>query len=211
MKSRRRLSLVALILIGFSIVIYAQDFSLKGRSEIEFNLGLWGGAKVANTITTTSIRSEAKTSGLAGNLLYAYWLREHFSVTLSVGFLAGEASSTVSTSGLNQHASSVVPVLIGMRFYLADPIPEDAVRPFLSAAVGPYIGSEATNTALSHEAHSESSIGGRVGAGIDFLLSRNFKLGASAGYNAMSGFETPVGARKNYSGGDFSLGVAYVF
>ena len=69
MKSRRRLSLVALILIGFSIVIYAQDFSLKGRSEIEFNLGLWGGAKVANTITTTSIRSEAKTSGLAGNLL----------------------------------------------------------------------------------------------------------------------------------------------
>jgi len=202
---------LALMSAGLSVVSFAQDFSLKGRSALELNFGLWGGASATNTIAVTGIRSEAKTSGFTGSLLYAHWLHENLSVTLSAGFLAGEASSTVSASGVSQHASSVVPLLIGVKFYLPDPAPEDAARPFLSAAVGPYIGMEAKNTALSQQAFSETAFGGRLGVGIDFLLSQHFTLGASACYNLMSDFATPVGARRNYNGAEFSLGLGYIF
>jgi len=30
-------------------------------------------------------------------------------------------------------------------------------------------------------------------------------------YNLMSNFNTPIGARRNYNGGDFSVGIGYIF
>jgi hypothetical protein len=130
---------------------------------------------------------------------------------MSIGFLAGEATSTVSFSGINQHSSIIVPVLIGVNYYLFNPAQEDAVRPFVSTAIGPYIGSESNNTVVSQNAHSETAFGARFGAGIDFLLGDHFQLGASAGYNAMSDFKKTVGAKSNYNGLDVLIGVGYIF
>jgi opacity protein-like surface antigen len=98
-----------------------------------------------------------------------------------------------------------------VKYYLFNPGPEDAVRPFASAAIGPYIGSETNSTMMSQEAHSETAFGGRLGVGLDFLLGENFKLGVNARYNLMSDFSTPVGARSNYDGADGSIGLGYIF
>jgi hypothetical protein len=130
---------------------------------------------------------------------------------LSAGFLAGEASSTSGTFGVTQQSSAIVPFLLGLRYYVPDPGPDDAVRPFLSAAIGTFVGMEAKNTVLVQEARSEAVLGGRAGGGIDFLLSNHFKLGANAGYNLVSDFSTPIGARSNSSGADFSIGFGYIF
>jgi len=202
---------VALISTGLSVVSFAQDYSLKGRSALGFNIGLWGGSSATNTAAVTGVRSEAKTNGLSGSMLYAHWLQENLSLTLSAGLLSGEASSTVSSSGFNQRASTVIPLLIGIKYYLPAPAPEDAIRPFLSAAVGPFIGMEAKNTVLFQEAFSETAFGGRLGAGIDFLLGQHFTLGAGVGYNLMADFDTPIGARKNYNGAEFAFGFGYIF
>lgn len=194
-----------------SIVSFAQDVSLKKRSALELEIGFWGGAKASNTITTNGIQSEAKTNGFIGNIIYSYWIQEQLSITLSAGFLAGEVSSNVSLSSVNQHSSAIIPVLIGVNYYFLNPTQEDAVRPFLSAAIGPYIGSETNNTILSQSTHSETALGGRLGAGIDFLLSNHIKLGANVRYNLMSDFSNPIGARSNYNGADFSIGIGYIF
>jgi hypothetical protein len=130
---------------------------------------------------------------------------------MSIGFLAGEATSTVNFSGINQHASIIVPVLIGVNYYLFNPAQEDAVRPFVSAAIGPYIGSESKNTVLSHNTHSETTFGGRFGAGIDFLLGDHFKLGAGVAYNVMMEFRNTIGAKSNYNGVDGLIAVGYLF
>ena len=204
------LSIIATIVLQ-SIAAVAQDYSLKGRSALEFNMGFWGGSNISNTITTNGIRSEAKTNGFMGGIQYSHWIQEQVSATLSIGFLAGEATSTVSFSGVNQHASIIVPVLIGMNYYLFNPAQEDAVRPFVAAAIGPYIGSETNNTVLSQNAHSETAFGGRFGAGIDFLLSDHFKLRVGAGYNVMSDFKNTVGAKTNYNGVDVLIGIGYIF
>ena len=142
MKTTKALSLV-LIFITISFVSLAQDLSLQGRSAIGLNLGLWGGAKASNTIAVTGIRAEASAdqSAFTGGLFYAYWFEERLSLTLDVSLLAAEANSTVGTAGINQQTSSVVPLLLGIRFYVPDPVPGAKVRPFLAGAVGGYIGS----------------------------------------------------------------------
>jgi hypothetical protein len=189
----------------------AQDISLKGRSALEINVGFWGGAKASNSFTSTGVQSEAKTSGFLGSVLFSYWMREQVALTLSAGLLAGEASSSLNTTVIGQHASTVTPILIGIKYYFLEPSPEDAVRPFVSAAVGSYIGSEASNTLLSQEARTEQAIGGRFGAGVDAFLGNHFKLGANVRYNVMADYETPIGARTNYSGAEFSIGVGFIF
>ena len=194
-----------------SVISFAQDLSLKGRSALELNIGYWGGAKASNSLSSNGIQSEANTNGFTGSILYSYWIREQYSLTLSAGFLAGEASSSVSSLGVSQQSSAIVPLLIGVNYYCFNPAPEDAVRPFVSAQIGTYIGSEANNTMLSQSAHSEAVFGGRLGIGIDFLLSNHIKLNAKVGYNLMSDFNTPVGARSNYNGVDALIGFGYIF
>ena len=194
-----------------SVISFAQDLSLNGRSALELNIGYWGGAKASNSLSPNGIQSEANTNGFTGNLLYIYWIREQYAVTLSAGFLAGEASSTVSSLGVSQQSSAIVPLLIGVNYYCFNPAAEDAVRPFVSAQIGTYVGSEANNTMLSQSAHSEAAFGGRLGVGSDFLISNHFMLSAKIGYNVMSDFHPTVGARSNYNGVDASIGLGYIF
>lgn len=202
---------VILLSIIMSTVSTSQELSLNGRSAIELNLGFWGGAKASTTIGPTSIRSEAGTNGFTGSVGYSYWLKEHLTLTFTAGLQSAQASSTVSISNATQQSSAVVPLLLGLRFYVPEPQPGENVRPYLSAAVGPYIGSEAANTPLSQQAHVETAAGGRLGLGIDFFPGNHFKLGGSLGYHLMTDFATPIGARKNYNGAEFCLGAGYIF
>ena len=211
MKKIIKIFSLVLLFITIGSVSMAQDISLKGRSAIELNLGLWGGAKSSNTVAATGIQSEAKTSGFAGGLGYSSWLREQLSLTVTVSLLTAQASSTISAFNVTQQASTVIPLLLGIRYYIPDPESGANVRPFLSAAVGTYFGSEAKNTLLSQQANIETTFGGRLGVGIDFFLSNHFKLSVNVGYHLMADFETAIGARKNYNGADFSLGAGYIF
>jgi outer membrane protein W len=194
-----------------SVAAFAQEYSLKGRSALEINMGFRGGVNASNTMTTKGIQSEAKTNGFLGGIQYSHWIQEHLSATISAGFLAGEATSSVSFSGTYQRSSVIIPVLIGVNYYFFNPDQEDAVRPFVSAAIGPYIGSETNNTLLSQNVHSETAWGGRFGAGIDFILGNHIKLGADAGYNVMTTFGNTIGAKSNYNGIDALIGIGYIF
>jgi len=210
MKNGIILSLVSALLFSVSTTSHAQDFLLKHRSGFELNLGVWSGG-ASTSISTGGVQTEANLGAFIGGILYTNWLQENLSVTLSAGLLAARASSTVSMGGIDQQVSSVVPLLIGVRIFLPYPEPDAQVRPFLSGAIGPYIGSEAKSTLFTQGTHTETSFGGRFGAGIDFILSNHFKLGANAGYNVMSDFSAAVGGRMNYNGGEFSIGIGYIF
>lgn len=214
MKVNYRGTLLATLIFFCASSALAQGFSMKDRSVLEINLGMWGGSKVSNTIGLTGIQSTANTSSFVGNLVYAYGLRENMAVTLSAGVLTAGASADVGVLGVSQQSGIVIPVLIGMRYYVPYPESGAKVRPFLSLGVGTYLGFEQSNSVgltLVQESRSESTFGGRVGAGIDFYISSYFKFVANAGYNVMTDFSSPVTGRSNYNGGDFSLGVGYAF
>jgi hypothetical protein len=203
-----------LLLFGFCLsgsVVLGGSNSLRGRSAIDLNLGLWHESKVGNEISTTGVSSIAKTSGFLGGLSYAYWVQEDLSVGLSAGVLAGEATSSVGINGTSQRTNAVVPVLLGVRYYVGESSWDSPVKPFLSLGLGPFIGVEAKNELFVQESHSEAVLGTRLGGGIDFLLGQSFKLGANLGYDLMTDFSTPIGARRNYNGPDFSLSVGFLF
>ncbi len=204
------LTVVFALLLPVSSTARAQDVLLMRRSGLELNFGVWTGG-ASTSVSPGGVTTEANLGAFVGGLLYAYWMRENLSVTLSAGLLSANASSSVGIMSVEQQASSVTSLLLGVRFYLPDPESDARVRPFLSGAIGTYIGSEAKSTLFSQEAHSEASFGGRLGGGIDFLLGDHFKLAANAGYNLMSDFSASVGGRENYNGGDFSIGIGYVF
>jgi hypothetical protein len=211
MNAYRTVVSVGIVLAALSSVVLGQPGPLRGSSSFEVNIGLWNEAQVGQQLSVSGTKQSAKANGFVGGLGYSYWMRENIAATIDVSMLSGEASSTVSLSGIQQRASSVVSVLIGMKFFLPQPEPEDRVRPFIALGVGSYIGSEADNSLFLQSAHSESVLGGRVGVGIDALLGSWFKLNATVAYNLMADFKTPVGARSNFNGYGMSLGFGVVF
>ena len=203
--------LVGLALVAMTSLVFSQPGPMKGSSSFEVNIGLWNQVQAGQQLSLSGIRQSAKTSGFVGGVNYSYWMREYLAVTVGASLLSSEASSTISLSNIQQRANSVVSVLIGMRYFLPQPEPEDRVRPFVAFGIGSYIGSEAESSLLSQSAHSESVIGGRLGVGLDALLGSWFKLSANVGYNIMADFKTPVGARINFNGYDMSFGFGFVF
>ncbi|MEK6570263.1 MAG: hypothetical protein AABZ61_02770, partial [Bacteroidota bacterium] len=197
--TKSMLTFVSLLCFILSVpMAVAGDHSLKGRSSIELNIGFWHESKVGNEISRTGILSTARSSGFIGGLSFSYWLQEELSLSASIGLLSGEATSSVTLLGVSQRTSSVVPVLLGVRYYLPESSYGTPVRPFLAAAVGPILGVESKNDFFSQESRSETALGARLGGGIDFLLGQYFKLGTTVGYNLMTDFSSPVGARKNF-------------
>ena len=210
----RRIVIASIIL---STGATAQELAFKGSHAIEISLGMWGGGKTSNYISTLGVRSEAGTNGFSGSIGYAYWLREHLAVTVNAGVLSAKTSSTVIYTGIrtvfdvSDKTSAVMPILLGLRFYVPAPEAGENIRPFIALGVGSFVGVDSSNAALSQEARTEAGIGGRAGAGIDFFLGNHFKLGASVGYNMMADFADPIGARTNYNGGEFSLVFGVIF
>jgi hypothetical protein len=60
-------------------------------------------------------------------------------------------------------------------------------------------------------AHTEVTVGGGVGGGVDFHLARWFSIGVSGGYNWVAPFNHPVGSRTTYSGADAAISFGFLF
>ncbi len=210
--------LVLLLFIGS--LLQSQTITLRGSSAIELDLGFWNNVNASQQLNLTGIKQEAKASGFVGGLTYCYWMRENMAITVAGSLLSSEASSTVAVEGntiinplitVRQNANALFSFLVGMRYFIPEPEPEDMLRPYLAIGVGSFMGFEANNSLLAQSAHSESTFGGRAGVGLDAHLGKSVKLGVNAGYNAMSDFRSSVGARNNFNGFDFSVGIAFLF
>jgi hypothetical protein len=94
MKKRFCVLPVAVIFLSLTSASFAQGLTLKDRSVLELNLGIWGGASVSNTIGISGIQSNAKTSSFGGSILYAYGIQENMSVTLAPAFSRPELVRT---------------------------------------------------------------------------------------------------------------------
>ncbi len=105
-------------------------------------------------------------------------------------------------------------MLFGVKYYLPKSTYGTSVRPFLKAAVGPFMGRQSKTLVflfVTADSRSETAFGGQLGGGVDFVLSRRFLLGVNLGYNLMSDFDQPIGGSDNYSGPEFSFGLSFLF
>jgi hypothetical protein len=91
----------------------------------------------------------------------------------------------------------------------------EAMKPFFAASVGPVLGasygSHVGNGNLFAGTRADSTVGGHVGAGVDFHVARWLSVGVSGGYNWMLDFGEPVGRRDNYSGPQLGVNIGWLF
>jgi hypothetical protein len=187
-------------------------FALTGRHRIQLHIGSW---QVSGASHTPSVAAGSDAFDFATGLEYQRFLREDLALTFGPRVMAS-ASDTVSTNGTFSGSLSIVTLPLGVRWNpMSGELHTRSVRPYVAAGVGPVIGASSGASADAGGAFAGSrtraSVGGSVGAGVDFLLGRHFTLGVEGGYQWMVDFSDPIGARDNYSGFQFGLNIGWLF
>ena len=186
--------------------------AVTGRNRIELQVGTW---LVPGSAETASVAAGADSFDVALGLQYTRFLREDLAVTFGPRVLASN-SSTVSANGTFSGSVGVVSLPLGVRWNpMKGVLHTRAVKPYLAAGLGPVIG-ESSGAGLTHEgafagSRTRGTVGGTLGAGVDFHLGRHASLGVGGGYQWMADFSEPIGARDNYSGFQIGLNVGWVF
>ena len=213
MRTTKTMLALTALLVGASAALAAQ--SLDNRHGIELRFGLWNQVNDVRTeIGGGGVSTSVGGSGFLGGLAYSHWLSEGVALRISAGAMALRVETDVGISGVSTETSSITQLLLGVRYYFPGSTYGKSVRPFVAAGAGAFIGSQvATEVGLvvATDARTEPAIGGEVGGGVDFLLSRHFVMSLIATLTGMMNFDQPIGGSDNYSGPQLIFGVGYVF
>lgn len=199
----------------------------EGKNGIDLNLGFYNNSNVANTSIVTMINSNEVTSasgGFSGSISYQYWFKNYLSIRIGVGALVTNIENRTYTElepvynytgYVTTEVATVSSILTGFNFYPLQLSDEKRFLPYVSFYAGPYIGvynkSEVLNTSVTEVTLVETTLGCRTGAGFSVLIGSIIKLGIDFGYNFMGDFDTPIAAKENYSGPDYSMLFGFVF
>lgn len=209
----RRSLIVLLVMISLGAAT-ASTQNLAKRSRIELQLGMSVRTNTSVSTTLGGASVETGPEGFMGSIGYSYWVQENLAVTISAGALASTVDVNAGIGGTSTYTASVGQILLGTRYYVPRSTYGTSFRPYLSLAVGPVIGSQSgtsAGTVVITESISETAFGGRLGTGVDIILSRRIMLGVLTGYNLMTDFSRTIGSRANHSGPDFAVSFSILF
>jgi hypothetical protein len=184
--------------------------SWQGKHNFQLSMGLLSDYGVENRASADGVVNTAGGDGFLGSISYSYWTRDNLAFGVSVSVIGSEVNNSVSGSQVSSEASSVVPVLFGIKYQPQGMAISEGMRPYLFASVGPCVGSTTrsfTATGLKSETYSETALASHFGIGTDVVLSRLFVAGLSVGYYLAADFDRPIGGQKNYSSPEFSLSI----
>jgi hypothetical protein len=198
---RKRIS--ALFLIGLPATIGAQaatdTLSLDGKSAIMAGFGLTGTREA--TLTTTSATTHA--SGEIGSLGFIHWVRPEVAITIGVSALSAGATAM---SG-NARSNAITPLLFGVSYSPRAIAITKSLRPYLSAAVGPYFHVIQSVGPFSASSTTETAPGARLAGGVHWFAARHFMMSFEGDYHAVGHFDQLDAASAKPSGFGLSLGL----
>lgn len=213
---------IACCLVLLPVCVGAQTFAptesqkptLHGKHRIEIGVGFLSEVSASNEVSLHGVTTQSNSDGVLGSLAYTHYPVRDFGIRVNVGVL--DADAKVSVIGLETHveSASVVHVLLGVKYQPSRFTIGDALKPYASASIGPYIGSVSNVLAgmtTSTEAFTETTFGSRVGLGMDVFFARVLTLGVGAGYHFVSDFDRRIGSEDNYSGPEFSMSFGVAF
>ena len=181
----------------------ADTLNLIGRSTLLFGVGLLGSRDASATAGASGVHA----SGEIASMSFSHWVTPSIAAEISTGVLG--ASATAGFGGTR--ANTITPVLFGLSFSPRAIALGKTVRPFVSAAAGPYIHSSSDASGGGADASSESVAGARLGAGANLFVSRHFMLAVAGDYNAVGRFSRldSVSEHPSGFGMSFALGFAW--
>ena len=187
------------------------QYDRAGRHGIELGIGLLDNTKGEVSVTGAGTTTSTTGTGVGGAFSYTYWLADNLGLAAQVGVVDVDASISVAGTHSDIRSATVVPLLFGVKYQPFRFKGAGRLRPWLSAAIGPYIGTASAISSgvgnASVSSHTEAAFGGRGGVGLDVQLSRLVVLGAGGGYRLMTDFDQRIGAERNYSGMEFTLSI----
>jgi len=151
-----------------------------------------------------------------GGFGYTRWLREDLGVTVSADGFSVQDGTSIGPGGVATGAVAGIAIPVSLRWNpLKGDLRRQSLKPFLSAGLGPVIGSAAGNFAgrqsVSSGTVTRVTLGGRFGGGLDVLVARSLSLGVDASYNPTLPFSEPVGLHDHFSGAQVGVNVGWLF
>ena len=142
----------------------------------------------ARDATTSATHIQTHTTGELGSLVFKHWVGPQVAVEIGVGVM--NADETVSPGFVRTNA--IIPLLFGASISPPSLALSSSVRPYLSAAVGPYFHSVSElGVSGSEVATTESVPGARFGLGANWFVARHFILDIQGDYHAVGAFDHP--------------------
>ena len=185
--------------------------AVDGRNRVEMRFGMW---RVDSAEATVVAGSDLR--NLFSGVQYTRFLREDLALTAAYTAISAESGATVGPQGLFAGSAVIMASQIGLRW---NPLKGDhrsqPVKPYLATGSGPVfgttIGSFSGPGGMFAGERTQATVGGHIGGGVDFHVTRGFSIGVNSGYNWMVDFAEPVGSRDNYSGPEVGLSFGWLF
>lgn len=215
MKTRILLLAALFSFLSIQITLAHGEQGLERSTRINVNAGFGNNAESNATITQDGmVNSSFKGNGVHG----ALGIGKHIDSGLWGDFsfetrgMEGEAM-VFNTNQVATHAVALMPIMVGLRYYLFQDI-DTGFQPFFHVAAGPVIGAESSNevgTNISHKAHTETTMGWKYGGGVDFMLTNWLAIEMAGNYLGVQDFKTPLNGATNFNGWSVSFGVCLFF
>ncbi len=177
------------------------------KHSVDLRISFWNNSQSAVTVGFYGVSVETGTGGISGEIMYNYYLNGIYSFNISAGVMNTE----VRVQNFSTYTSTVIPIMMGMKYYFIDYSVGNPFRPYISGSIGGLFGSESATGILNVYTHTETAIGTSAGIGSDIILGSLIKLHADISYNLFTDFAEEIGSRKNYSGPEFSIGMGFMF
>lgn len=182
---------------------YAQSsndsLNLLGRTTLSVAVGLTG----STTESVSGSQVSSHTSGQVGSLALNHWVRPELAFGISAALLNADAT----TGGTSTHSAAIMPVLFGLSLSPRMLAVSSSIRPYISAAAGPYIHAVSDVSSNSSTGFVESVAGAKLATGVDWLFARHVFTRLEGDYHAVGSFAHTDALTTGANGFGLSLGI----
>ncbi len=204
----------------FSLVLMASLFAaqvsfaggLSRSTRISAKVGMMNKAEASSSVSAAgTVKNSYEGEGAFASVELGRHVAAGLWGDLLLGMHALEAKSEVNFWGTTNHAVAIMPIMLGLRTYIFHAL-DTGFQPYFLAAGGPVIGMEATQKVglvTVNESHTETTVGAKLGAGVNMLLTNWFSIDVSGGYMFMSDFSAPLNGTENFGGWNASFGISF--
>ncbi len=212
MKFASLIALATILILAFSATIQAQSF--EKLSRVELRLGMWKhSSDDRSAVSDEGSTLTVEGSGIKGGAAYNYYFKENMAITFSVDLFFASVEA-VQMNDIYSATSIIAPVLLGVKYYLPKSTYGKALRPYVTAAAGTFVGRQnrkEVDSDIIVSSKVSMAYGGHLGIGVDLRLGQLFALNLSGGYYLMTKFSDRIGGSENFSGPEFGAGFSFLF
>ena len=175
--------------------------------SIDLRISYRNNSRSAVSVGISGVSVDVGTGGVSGSVMYNFYPNDRFAFNVSVGAMSTE----VKVKTFSNYTSTVIPLMMGMKYYFVQLSQSNPFRPYVFGSMGILFGTETATGILNVHTQTETAIGASAGIGSDIILGSLIKLHADISYNLFTDFSEEIGSRKNYSGPEFSFGIGFMF